>query len=135
MGNTEQRRLILDIIRKVKAHLTADEVYQNVSAAGISKGTVYRNLNILVKRGDVKSLSVIHHPLRYDAVVTPHEHLVCECCGSIRDISMKNLRFDTESCLKNTKVHSYSLVIYHVCERCAKKMRGKAEADKNRRRL
>jgi Fe2+ or Zn2+ uptake regulation protein len=125
MGDTEQRRLILDIVRKVPEHLTADEIYQKVSGrrSGVSKGTVYRNLDILVKKGEIKSLSVIRHPLRYDGVLAPHEHLVCECCGSIRDVSMKNLRFKGESCLKNIGVLSYSLVIYHICESCAKKMR------------
>jgi Fe2+ or Zn2+ uptake regulation protein len=124
MGDTEQRRLILDSIRKVPEHLSADEIYQKVSAQrpGVSKGTVYRNLDILAKKGDIKSLSIIRHPLRYDGVITPHEHLVCESCGSIRDISMNNLRFDTESCLKNISVQSYSLVVYYVCDACAKKM-------------
>jgi Fe2+ or Zn2+ uptake regulation protein len=126
MGDTEQRRLILDIIRKDQAHLTADEIYQQAVSAGISKGTVYRNLDVLVKKGDIKSLSVIHHPLRYDGIVTPHEHLVCECCGSIQDISMKNLHFDNESCLKKIRIRSYSLVIYHVCSSCAKKIKQKA---------
>jgi Fe2+ or Zn2+ uptake regulation protein len=122
MGDTEQRRLVLDIVRKVPEHLTAEAVYQRVSALrpSISKGTVYRNLDVLVKMGDIKSLSVIHHPLRYDGVITPHEHLVCEVCGSIRDISMKKLDFKNESCLKNISVRSYSLVVYHICVRCTK---------------
>jgi len=122
MGDTKQRRLVLDIVQKVPAHLTAEEIYEKASAlrSGISKGTVYRNLEILVKMGVIKSLSVIRHPLRYDGVITPHAHLVCESCGCIRDISMKPLFFKNESVLKKISVQSYSLVIYHICDCCRK---------------
>jgi Fe2+ or Zn2+ uptake regulation protein len=125
MGDTEQRRLGLDIVRNVPAHLTAEEIYEKAAALrpGISKGTVYRNLDILVKQGGIKSLSVIRHPLRYDGMLTPHAHLVCESCGSIRDISMKPLSFKNENVLKKVSVRSYSLVIYYLCGCCAKKAR------------
>lgn len=47
--NTKQRKLVLDAVRQSYNHPTADEIYNVVRAQDdkISRGTVYRNLNLL----------------------------------------------------------------------------------------
>ena len=52
---THQRRLILDELKKLKTHPTADEIYVIVrkKMPRISLGTVYRNLEILSETGQI----------------------------------------------------------------------------------
>ena len=66
---TEQRQLILDIIRQDKGHLDADEIYQQArqKLPSISLSTVYRSLQLF------KELELIEE----------HHHLVCLGCGRI----------------------------------------------------
>ena len=51
--NTRQRKLVLDAVRQSYNHPTADEIYNAVRAQDdkISRGTVYRNLNLLADAG------------------------------------------------------------------------------------
>ena len=53
---TRQRMIILEELRKVDTHPSADEVYEMVRKRlpRISLGTVYRNLEILSKTGEIQ---------------------------------------------------------------------------------
>jgi len=55
---TRQRRIILEELRKVDSHPTADEVYEMVrrQLPRISLGTVYRNLEILSREGLIQKV-------------------------------------------------------------------------------
>ena len=56
--NTRQRKLVLDAVRQSYNHPTADEIYNAVRAQDdkISRGTVYRNLNLLADAGEILSI-------------------------------------------------------------------------------
>ena len=58
--NTLQRNLVLGMVRKLKGHATAEEVYEGVVAnyPNISKTTVYRNLKELADAGEIRRLEV-----------------------------------------------------------------------------
>ena len=58
--NTKQRKLVLDAVRQSYNHPTADEIYNVVRAQDdkISRGTVYRNLNLLADAGSVEKVGV-----------------------------------------------------------------------------
>ncbi len=56
--NTRQRKLVLDAVRQSYNHPTADEIYNAVREQDdkISRGTVYRNLNLLADAGEILSI-------------------------------------------------------------------------------
>ena len=56
--NTKQRKLVLDAVRQSYNHPTADEIYNAVRAQDDknSRGTVYRNLNLLADAGEILSI-------------------------------------------------------------------------------
>ena len=53
--NTRQRQLVLDEVRSRRDHPTAEQIFQNVHALDphISRGTVYRNLNLLCDNQEI----------------------------------------------------------------------------------
>ena len=57
--NTRQRQLVLDAVRARCDHPSADQIYLDVRAVDdrISRGTVYRNLKVLVEAGRSSRLS------------------------------------------------------------------------------
>ena len=65
--NTRQRQLVLDAVRARCDHPTAEDIYQDVRAIDgkVSRGTVYRNLNLLTETGAITTVKASgHHALR-----------------------------------------------------------------------
>ncbi len=85
---TPQRKIILEEIRKVHTHPTAEEVFEMVRERipNISVATVYRNLEFLVEKGLIIKLKSKDKKTRFDGNEKPHFHLVCNCCFKIIDI-------------------------------------------------
>lgn len=91
---TPQRRVVAEVLRGDHVHLTAEEVHRQARARlpEVSLATVYNTLNELVAMGEVQAVTVSGGPRRYDPNVTsPHQHLVCESCGELRDVQPDNL--------------------------------------------
>jgi len=86
---TKQRQLILDAVQARCDHPCADEIYLDVRAidSKISRSTVYRNLNVLVKQGKVHHVKLPHKD-RYESCNRPHYHLVCSVCGMVADVPL-----------------------------------------------
>ncbi|UCE27452.1 MAG: transcriptional repressor [Candidatus Coatesbacteria bacterium] len=87
---TEQRRVILEELRKVKTHPTADEVYELVRRRlpRISMGTVYRNLDILSESGEILKLDS-GPQMRFDGDTKDHYHVRCVRCGRVGDLHVE----------------------------------------------
>ena len=83
---TVPRRTVLDVVRGIKTHPTAEEVHRLVvrRAPRVSLGTVYRNLRLLVDAGLLGELPGPR--ARFDANTRAHHHFTCLRCGSIADV-------------------------------------------------
>jgi len=83
---TSQRALVLEVIRKGKGHLDADEIYRRAreKEPRLSLSTVYRNLQTLKKLGLVEEVHFDEEHHHYEVKPsTEHHHLVCLGCGRI----------------------------------------------------
>ena len=87
---TKQRQVILEELRKVKTHPTADDMYQMLrkKMPKISLGTVYRNLEILSESGIIQKLDVGGTQKRFDGDISIHSHVRCVDCGRVGDIDL-----------------------------------------------
>lgn len=85
---TRQRMVILEELKKLHTHPTADELYAMVRARlpRISLGTVYRNLDFLAETGEILKLEAAGSIRRFDGDVRPHQHIRCTRCGRVGDI-------------------------------------------------
>lgn len=122
---TKQRMIIMDVIRSVPRHMTAEEIYQRASELfpSMAMATVYNNLNALVRDGKVRRIPVPGQPDHYDRNMVYHEHLVCEQCGELVDAELGNLKEEMEKRL-GKEILGYSLVLYYLCEACTKHQNG-----------
>ncbi len=87
---TKQRAVILQILRNTNTHPTADSIYEQArkEIPNISKGTVYRNLTILVEKGEVAELNINGTITRYEIKQDPHYHFRCDECGKVFDLDI-----------------------------------------------
>ncbi|GFM38101.1 Fur family transcriptional regulator [Desulfovibrio psychrotolerans] len=85
---TKQRRVILEELRRVTTHPTADEVYDMVRQRlpRISLGTIYRNLDVLAESGEILKLESAGNQKRFDGNIMPHAHIRCTRCGRLGDV-------------------------------------------------
>jgi Fur family ferric uptake transcriptional regulator len=84
---TRQRKVILEELRKVDTHPSADEVYAMVRKrlSRISLGTVYRNLEILSESGEIQKLELGCSSKRFDGIAENHYHICCIHCDRLID--------------------------------------------------
>ena len=89
MRLTKQREIILEELRKVSSHPSADELYEQVRIRlpHVSLGTVYRNLDLLSKQGLIVKLCTAGGQSRYDGNLARHAHVRCVGCGRMYDIA------------------------------------------------
>ena len=87
--NTRQRALVLDAVRAHDDHPTADDIYLDVRQQDekISRGTVYRNLNLLEEAGIISSVKTPGGN-RFDWRPDGHAHILCRKCGRVQDVPL-----------------------------------------------
>ena len=88
--NTLQRRLVLETVRRMRNHPTAEEIYLAIAAENplISKATVYRNLKLLSEQGESLRIPIPDGADRFDFHVVPHYHVKCRVCNQVFDVDM-----------------------------------------------
>ena len=119
--NTVQRQIVLGAVRSLPIHPTAEEIYSYIAKIHptISKGTVYRNLNLLAEEG-----ILIRMPFpveRYDACTEPHSHLRCESCGGVVDLDLPyDAALDAAAAASAPElaVRCHDTVFYGLCAKC-----------------
>ncbi len=120
---TRQRQLIFDLIMAAPEHRTAEEIYDLARAQmpSLARGTVYRNLGLLVREGQIRKLEMPDAPARYDRERRPHPHLVCERCGKVEDLIMPDGLLRPFALELGEDITGYDLKLYHLCPACRKK--------------
>jgi len=128
---TRQREVILEELRKVNTHPSADEVYEMVRRRlpRISLGTVYRNLEILSEAGDIQKLEPGCTLKRFDGNPSEHSHIRCIRCDRIADMPMvPGLEFDLKKVhATDFKILGHRLEFIGVCPQCLGKSNSAAE--------
>lgn len=121
--NTIQKQLVLNSIKILANHPTAEEIYNNIILhyPGISKATVYRNLNNLAEEGLLLRLKVPDGADKYDITTASHYHAVCSGCGKFVDLELAGeddgidiSRFS----MKDFTVEDYSILFRGLCKDC-----------------
>ncbi len=87
---TNQRALIMEIIRQGHGHLDADEIFRRVREREprLSLSTVYRTLQMMKELNLVDELHFGEDHHHYEVKPTrEHHHLVCRGCGRVIEFS------------------------------------------------
>lgn len=119
--NTIQRHLILDAVKKLNIHATAEEVYDYVvrEHPTVSKATVYRNLSQMAEAGELLNIGNLQGATHYDHNLHQHYHFICEECGRVFDVNKLFPEIEEPlSDLAGFEIRSHSLVFSGVCLNC-----------------
>lgn len=87
LKNTPERHLVLEVVANMEQHFDVDHLCAALYEAGkrVSKATVYRTVELLVKGGFIKRVIYGERQARYEwnYQVKYHEHLICTTCHFI----------------------------------------------------
>lgn len=115
---TKYEEEIYHIITTSTSHLTVEQIYAALrkKCPKVALATVYNNVNKLWKARLIRKISVENMPDRYDRVIK-HDHLVCQRCGKLEDISFHDL---TASLCEQMgeEFLFYDLKIFYICQDC-----------------
>ena len=119
---TRQRQVILEALRNVTSHPSADEIYEMVRKRmpRISLGTVYRNLEILAECGEIQKLELGCSLKRFDGVADEHYHIRCLHCDRLFDAppgSRIRISHELKGCT-DFKIIGHRLEFIGICPEC-----------------
>jgi len=123
MRMTIQRKIILETMRHLKSHPTADELYALIKPRlpRISLATVYRNLETLAVEGIIRKFSLQGSTQkRFDGNPHPHCHAQCIRCGKIEDI-MVDPGLDPKAYVKEAwgfDIQDWTIEFKGICAEC-----------------
>ena len=120
---TRQRTVILEELRRMHDHPTADELYAAVreKLPNVSLGTIYRNLDVLARSGRVHRLETGAGQARFDAELAPHHHVRCVDCGRVDDVPVtpETTFAPPEQSDAGFQIHGYRVEFEGRCPECA----------------
>jgi len=119
---TNQRMAILAYLQSVTCHPTAEKIYLQVKGEipAISLGTVYRNLNYLVKEGYIIQFQNSDNITCYDGNPKNHIHFICESCDEVSDIFNEPIIND-KALKKIGQATTIECKIFGRCSKCLNK--------------
>jgi len=129
---TLPRESILDLLSRTSKHMSAKEIYNDLSKAypGIGQSTIYRTLSLLVQTGFLNKIDIGDGPSRYEyrsvSKKAHHHHLICTKCGKIIDYSdsideEEKLVKEAEKNIAgkyNFQVKDHNIEFYGLCKDC-----------------
>lgn len=123
--NTVQRGMVLDAVRKLQNHPTADDVYTVIHQENpkVGKGTVYRNLNILSEAHEIRRVEISGGADRFDHTLCEHYHVLCVKCNALFDVDMEALP-DLKKSIRDAhgvQFLDYDILFKGICPDCQDK--------------
>ncbi|MCI8529785.1 MAG: transcriptional repressor [Lachnospiraceae bacterium] len=115
---TKYEQEIYNIITTSIDHLTVEQIYMELkkTCPKVVMATVYNNVNKLWKAGLIRKVSIENAPDRYDRI-RKHDHLVCQKCGKLADISFEDLTDSLREQMGGDFL-SYDLKVFYICPEC-----------------
>ena len=122
---TKQKEAILEVLRSTDSHPTAAWIYEQVKRKlpHISLATVYRDLEMLARKGEILEIDFGSDPSRYDPNTGDHYHFRCLKCSNIYDIDdideVVDLEMDSRVARKTGFDVMYHCLEFHgFCRQC-----------------
>lgn len=119
---TEQRDLILDMLKNQKGHFSLNDFTELVRKKDSKIGTitVYRTLKFLVEKGILEVIDLLNGERQFEIKKGHHDHIICENCGEIMEFHNDDIEKLQEQIAKqhNVELNTHKLKLF--AEKCPK---------------
>ena len=129
---THHRLAILKYLDNHRTHPTAEEIYNQLKKTnpGLSRTTVYNNLETLSNSHLIQRLTICPTEHRYDFNSSMHHHFICKKCGRIIDVdyqcpSVSSIKKHVTS--KGHRIEEVHGYFKGICKECLKQQNKRGE--------
>lgn len=124
--NTKQRSIVYQTVQRLTGtHPSAEDIYQAVikNYPHISRGTVYRNLNLLCDLGLIMKVATENGADRFDDITKHHAHFQCKRCQTVYDVSLAPLAYPQRMLEEGFVIENDFVLLNGLCPKCAEKIK------------
>lgn len=123
---TEQRKAILEVIGERRGHHSANEIFRMVAKKipGISFSTIYRNLELLLRLGILRKVSIVEGLNHFEVTSKGHHHhIICKSCDYVKEIDLCPYNDIEKNKLDEIGFEpmEHKFEIYGLCRNCKNK--------------
>ena len=121
---TQQRQSIWNEMCATDEHRDAEEIYLSLRNEGmsVSRATVYRTIDVLVKNNLVRKLELGDGRARYEHKMDleHHDHLICVQCGKIEEFMDETIEEIQETIVNDLgfKLIRHIHQLFVICNNC-----------------
>jgi Fur family transcriptional regulator, peroxide stress response regulator len=124
LKKSTQREAIARVLKSTTSHPSAEWIYEQVKKEipNIGLATIYRNLRLLKKAGEVTEMHPSNDTARFDGCNIGHYHFCCDRCGQVMDLDEPYDTAIEANIAKKTglKVTHHQLLLGGLCLECQK---------------
>jgi Fe2+ or Zn2+ uptake regulation protein len=118
---THGRVRLLEMLRESKKPISVEALAKKL-VKHMDQATVYRALEAFAKTGIVKRIDLGHAHAHYELAGEHHHHVVCESCGKVADVELKEPELERAALRAApafANVRAHSLEFFGTCRTCA----------------
>ena len=121
---TKKQEQLLEELKKCEDELSGQELHRQLIVDGKSMGltTVYRNLQVLIKHGLIRSRHLPTGEVLYTPVERDIHHVTCVQCGvtsKMEGCPVKDIHSPAKN-QKNFQLLFHTLEYFGICQNCEK---------------
>ena len=121
---TPQRVAVLEEVIQGDSHRECEDIYLALKQNGkhISRATVYRTMDILVRSNIARKMELGDGRVRYESKMgSPHhDHMICTSCGKIIEFVNQNIEDLQNQIAKrhHFKIQRHIHQLFGICKKC-----------------
>jgi Fur family transcriptional regulator, peroxide stress response regulator len=119
---TPQRLAIVELMHHA-GHISIDDLFSSIRQkfSSISLATLYKNVHTMMDVSLIREVKIPGQKTKYEIEKESHAHIMCKCCGELKDIPMNpEVLLQTSMKLSQYKAEEISIVISGICPECQK---------------
>ena len=121
---TSQRIAVMEEVIIGKVHRDCEQIYLSLQHKGknVSRATVYRTMDILVKNGFARKMELGKGRALYESKLNSphHDHLICTSCGHIIEFVDQTIEDLQNKIAKryHFKLFKHIHQLFGICKKC-----------------
>jgi Fur family transcriptional regulator, ferric uptake regulator len=119
MRMTNQRKMILEVLKKSKKPQSAEMIHQEIQDQTLNLSTVYRTLDTFFLQGLVSKSTMKNTAFYYINQADHHHYMICLGCQKMFELDCHLDHIAEDIAAKNHfKITHHDMTVYGYCESC-----------------
>lgn len=117
---TPQRLAIIDLMHH-EGHISIEDLFHSIRQkfSSISLATLYKNVHSMMDVSLIREVKIPGQKTKYEIEKEAHAHIMCKCCGELKDIPFNPNHFlQTSIKVSDYKAEEVSIIISGICPKC-----------------